>query len=177
MQHKALIRLFSFFSPFPGGTQLFLNLISIHNLPPSEATKGESKFRGTPPRPRQGTSSPAPLFMSAFQHLYIDKGRCTRKSISRIFPDVVYSSLCGNGTFGLETDLFFLYGRASRTRPERGLTGTDHFVQVPAKVFEQHHCGVSTRGAGDRTTWMGGSPGLVKARNRHAVLGEAWNRT
>src|SRR5256714_3810397 len=34
---------------------------STHNLPPSEAKEGERKIRGTPPRPRQGTSSPAPL--------------------------------------------------------------------------------------------------------------------
>src|SRR2546421_7261452 len=32
-----------------------------HNLPPAEANKGRRKLRGTPPRPRQEASPPAPL--------------------------------------------------------------------------------------------------------------------
>src|SRR2546423_2577553 len=37
------------------------NLTSSHNLPPAEANKGRRKIRGTPPRPRQEASPPAPL--------------------------------------------------------------------------------------------------------------------
>src|SRR2546421_11639298 len=35
-------------------------LTSSHNLPPAEANKGRREFRGTPPRPRQEASPPAP---------------------------------------------------------------------------------------------------------------------
>src|SRR5947207_10608863 len=35
-------------------------LTSSHNLPPAEANKGRRKIRGTPPRPRQEASPPAP---------------------------------------------------------------------------------------------------------------------